>query len=738
MLHRYAAVLVAMLAGAAPAPSVMAQPKSEVAGAAPMRAKAAREGHVRVIVELTPSPKAGDPQVKGHVPALGGAARPLGSLPFAAMEVDAQELEALIASGAIRRVGENRTVRPSLRQSVPLVGGTRAWSRGARGAGQHVVVIDTGVRANHPFLAGRVVRGLCSAADCGARVIDRAGAGEPSPTCAAGSAVAEHGTHVAGIAAGRASTFSGVAPDASLISIRVFRCEEADWEYIIRALDYVATDLAPRYTIAAVNLSLGDDRFFGSACDGVDAVYAALSAAVGKLRRLGIATVAASGNEYVKTGISAPSCIEDAIAVGSSDKSDRASWFSNSASNLDVMAPGDGIYSSFASGGFGYLDGTSMAAPHVAGAIAVIRSMLPGAGVAQIEQALEQTGRPIFDAESRITKPRIDVAKALVQLQAAPVARWRGWESFGGSLVAAPECLSSGATRTDCVAALAAGGGLGWWRYDGSRRPAPIPLGGQAASAPSCVRTGGDLHCFVTTPANGLAYRTLRAGRWLTWRDLGGGVRLRPACLSVDDRSMDCVAVGTDGRLRWRAYEGGTWAPWRVVAGGLSLKGAPSCQVEAGGVECLVPGPGGAAFQLRLGADRRWAAARNLGGAVLETGSCIDTGSGRRSCFVLASGGRLQRIAHDGTRWGAWQDLGGSIKGAPSCVRTGTTAIECVAVAGDGTLRERRFERGTWLPWRSLRGFLKPERPACVGPSGARVDCFGLGRDGTLRHIAHY
>ena len=107
------------------------------------------------------------------------------------------------------------TTRSRLTSPAPAT-----WSRGARGAGQTIVVIDTGVRAAHPFLAGRVVRSICSAPDCGTRVVERAGAGEPYAGCpSANSSVTDHGTHVAGIAAGRGSAFSGMAGLADTVTL---------------------------------------------------------------------------------------------------------------------------------------------------------------------------------------------------------------------------------------------------------------------------------------------------------------------------------------------------------------------------------------------------------------------------------------------------------------------------------------------------------------------------------------
>ena len=612
-----------------------------------------------------------------------------------------------------------------------------AWSARGRGDGQVIVVIDTGVRASHPFLNGRVLKGVCSAVDCGARVVERQDGGEPFPGCAAGSLVRDHGTHVAGIAAGEGSGFSGVAPGAGIISIRVFRCEEADWEYVIRALDYVATNLARRYEIAAVNMSLGDDVLFASACDGVDATYAALAAAVAKLRRLGIATVASTGNEGDKQGIGAPACLHDVIAVGSTDKSDATSWFSNSAPNLDLLAPGAEIYSSLGSGGFGFMDGTSMAAPHIAGAIAVMRSQLPGAGLAAIEEALAATGRQITDIDNGVRRPRLDLAAALRRLAGERAPAWHGWQSLAGSIADAPECLPGSGGPADCWAPLA-GGGLGYWRASNSTGTSPIYLGGKVASAAACLHAGGALHCFTTTPARRLAMRVRRAGRWQPWQDLGGSVRDRPACVSVDGRRIDCVALGTDGRLRWRSRYGEGWGGWRVVAAGIAARAAPACHARAGGMDCLVPARSGSVQALRLSAGRRWQAPRNLGGSASASGSCAALGSDRLACFFRGGNGSLRQIAFNGTSWGAWRDLGGRLSAAPTCLASGHGRILCVGVAADGKARERRYEGGTWLPWRGMAGSLNARRLACVASSGSRIDCFGQGRDGSFDRIAHF
>ncbi len=127
-----------------------------------------------------------------------------------------------------------------------------------------------------------------------------------------------------------------------------------------------------------------------------------------------------------------PACISTSISVGSTTKSDTVSSFSNVSASTDVWAPGSDICSSVNAGGvgsnrpcgtgYGFANGTSMAAPHVTGAWAVMKSKNGFASVASIESALEASGRSIRDTRSGgiWTKPRIDLDGALARISAGP------------------------------------------------------------------------------------------------------------------------------------------------------------------------------------------------------------------------------------------------------------------------------------------------------------------------------
>ena len=352
-------------------------------------------------------------------------------IPYIALEVDAAALAYLRVSSGVTSIVEDKVLSPALMDSVPLTGANTAWSLGASGAGQTIAVLDTGVDKVHPFLSGKVVSEACYSSTYAPYGISSLCPNGQDSQVGAGAGVnctvqgCDHGTHVAGIAAGRGSDFSGVAKDANLISIQVFSvsnspafcypesvpCIVGSDSDIIEGLERVYA-LRSAYSIAAVNLSLGGQGYTSStACD---AENAATKAMIDNLRAAGIAAIVASGNNGYVDALSAPACISSAISVGNTTKSDVVYVSSNSSSWLSLLAPGTSIYSSVPGAGYAYLTGTSMAAPHVAGAWAIIRSYSPAASVTSILNALRSTGVGIYDPGNGYTKPRIQVDAALL------------------------------------------------------------------------------------------------------------------------------------------------------------------------------------------------------------------------------------------------------------------------------------------------------------------------------------
>ena len=249
-------------------------------------------------------------------------------------------LGALASDPEVFSIEEDSLLKPMLEESVPLVGAPQAWSQGFSGSGQTIAILDTGVDKDHPFLRGKVVSEACYSGRgrgeslCPGGVAQSTGPGSGLPCSDPELSSCYHGTHVAGIAAGKGPDFSGVARDANLISVQVFSkfgpddCSDEDEEEesdepcikasasdVISGLERVL-ELSDRFDIAAVNLSIGSEGAFPGECDNANS---ARKAAVDNLRAVGIATISSSGNEESSTGIGAPACISSVVSVGSTD-----------------------------------------------------------------------------------------------------------------------------------------------------------------------------------------------------------------------------------------------------------------------------------------------------------------------------------------------------------------------------------------------------------------------------------
>ncbi|HYS16063.1 MAG TPA: S8 family serine peptidase, partial [Candidatus Binatia bacterium] len=422
--------------------------------------RARAEGEVRVLVELSlPSNRVAERGLSSQARTAyrqeiaDTAARVLSRLakhphrvlrryvttPLMALQVGPAALQELEAAGfPVKRVMEDRIHRPVLWDSVPLIGADQAWAQGFDGTGLVVAVIDSGVDSTHPFLAGKVVEEACysttsttpgqqSTTLCpnGAEEQVGPGAGTYCPLELEGC---WHGTHVAGIAAGNGTPADlpiwGVGRGANIMSIQVFSSSDGFFECggappcigsytsdILAALERVYT-LRTTYNFAAVNMSLGGG-LFSAPCD--DEPYKPF---IDNLRAAGIATVVASGNDGATDQLSAPACVSTAVSVGATTKDDQVAYFSNVTPFLSLFAPGDEIISSYPGGQFAVASGTSMAAPHVAGAWAILKQAAPAAGVDEILQALANTGLMITDprAGTGTARPRIQVDLALSAL----------------------------------------------------------------------------------------------------------------------------------------------------------------------------------------------------------------------------------------------------------------------------------------------------------------------------------
>jgi subtilisin family serine protease len=294
-----------------------------------------------------------------------------------------------------------------LDQSVPQIGAPLAWQNGWTGKGVTVAILDTGIKADHPDLVGKVQASR-----------DFTGT-DPSVDDDVG-----HGTHVAGIITGSGAAsngkYRGVAPDVTLLIGKVCVVNGCSESAIIAGMEWAA----PQARI--ISMSLG-----GDATDGTDP----MSQAVNQLTaQYGALFVAAAGNNGVGAGVSSPAAADAALAVASVTKQDQMSDFSSRgprvgdyAAKPEIAAPGSSIVSARAKGtpvgdedpiddNYTRLSGTSMATPHVSGAAAILLQQHPTWSAAELKAALVGSAKPLAGAGiADEGAGRLDVARATTQ-----------------------------------------------------------------------------------------------------------------------------------------------------------------------------------------------------------------------------------------------------------------------------------------------------------------------------------
>ncbi|MFF1816485.1 S8 family serine peptidase [Kribbella sp. NPDC058245] len=369
------------------------------------------------------------------------------SFPLLALDADKAALAELAADPNVVSIQPDKVGSPSLAESIPFIHADRVQQLGFTGAGQTVAILDTGIDRDHPFFGSRIVSEACySSTDGTANEVSLCPNGTASQT-GAGSADAEtaqclngttnicfHGTHVAGIAAGAGTGVTGapgngVAPGANIIAIQIYHrsnvgckgnppCAQFYYSDFIAGMQRVY-DLRNDFTIASANLSGGDASNHTTTCDG-----SSTKASIDLLLSAGITTTISAGNESHPAGVGEPGCVSTAVTVGAIDADasgnevDSPASYSNRGPLLDLFAPGTSIRASVPDDAWANLSGTSMAAPHVAGAIAALRNAYPAATAATLLGYLRDTGVDITYATSpttNATTPRIDLLAALQQ-----------------------------------------------------------------------------------------------------------------------------------------------------------------------------------------------------------------------------------------------------------------------------------------------------------------------------------
>lgn len=244
-------------------------------------------------------------------------------------------------------------------RSLPLSGG---YSYATTARNVNAYVIDTGIATGHPDFGGR------------ARNVYDAFGGD-------GQDCNGHGTHVAGTIGG--ATY-GVAKDVQLRGLRVLGCSgTGSTSGIIAAVDWLRTH---HVKPAVANLSLG-----GSYSPTLNTAVASLAAA-------GVSVAVAAGNENQDACSVSPASASNVVTVAASDRTDTRASFSNHGSCVETYAPGVAVASTWLDGGSRTISGTSMASPHVAGAMALYKAAYGDASSATVNSAV------VKNATARVVK----------------------------------------------------------------------------------------------------------------------------------------------------------------------------------------------------------------------------------------------------------------------------------------------------------------------------------------------
>ncbi|MCK5003524.1 MAG: S8 family serine peptidase [Candidatus Aminicenantes bacterium] len=372
------------------------------------------------------------------------------TIPFMALSVSPEALLQIRSMNEVKSVSEDKLIplpkvnnlipeddvpgKPLLSQSTEIVGATKAWGFGITGAGWYIAVLDTGIRPTHEMFTGKDIVEACYSAerDCPNGASSMIGPGSAKHYYELEYLNGyDHGTHVSGIAAGNnGKGKAGVSKDSDIIAVQVFSYFPSEDDILswssdqLKGLEYVYS-LRNTYNIASVNISIGGGEY-GSFCNG-----GSYDTAIRNLKNVGIATVIASGNEYYCNGVSHPACYEMAIATGATTKSDIMVGFSNWKKGMvDLFGPGYSINSSIAGSDTLYSswNGTSMAAPHVAGAWGLLKQMDMNMSVDKALGLLKDHGLMVNSScSSGGSAARIDVGESIQSLlDVAPPLNFAG------------------------------------------------------------------------------------------------------------------------------------------------------------------------------------------------------------------------------------------------------------------------------------------------------------------------
>ncbi|MEV0650138.1 S8 family serine peptidase [Phytomonospora sp. NPDC050363] len=328
------------------------------------------------------------------------------------------------------------------------------------GQGVTVYVLDTGIRFNHSDFGGRAVSGP-----------DYVDNDNDASDCQG------HGTHVAGTVG---STTYGLAKKAKLVSVRVLDCQGSGaWDGIVSGIDWVTANAAKP---AVVNMSLG-----GSGTNST------LENAVKRSIAAGVQYSLAAGNDNTNACNFTPARVPEAITVGATANNDSRSTFSNYGTCLDIFAPGTNIVSTSNSGGSQTMSGTSMAAPHVAGAAALYLGANPSATPAQVRNALVDNG-----TKNKVTSPGSGSPNVLLYTGFIGGGDPPGDNDFSIALSPSSGNVQPGSSTTTTVSTQTTNGSA----QNVALSASGLPSGVTASFSPTSVTSGGSSTLTLSVSAS--------------------------------------------------------------------------------------------------------------------------------------------------------------------------------------------------------------------------------------------
>ena len=350
----------------------------------------------------------------------------------ASAKVRRESLTALRALPYVKAVHRDVEFKMHLATSVPQIGAPQVWEQlGIRGRGVTIAIVDTGIDYNHKSLGkgfgpGFKVIGGYDLYNDDADPMDDHG----------------HGSHVAGIAAGNLAPVLGVAPDATLLAYKVLNAGGGgDLSTIIagveRAMDPDGNgDFSDHADV--VNMSLGGPRQLN------DPLVAAVERAVAA----GVVFVSSAGNAFKHGTVSSPAIAPSVITVGAVDTKDLPAEFTSRGPvgptwtvKPEVAAPGVFIKSAGLRGHTMYADGTSMAAPHVAGVAALILERHPDWTPAEVKAAIVSTAKIVLQADPEQDR---SIDPTLNKLLSAGAGRVDARRAIDAAILPSPAVISFG------------------------------------------------------------------------------------------------------------------------------------------------------------------------------------------------------------------------------------------------------------------------------------------------------